>query len=145
MKNCVICKQEKNLSDFNKKNNSKDGLQPHCKECSRQKSRDYYQSNLDKHKKITTARKKKVIDENRKILYEHYLNNPCIDCGEKDPMVLELDHLHDKDRAVSQAVGRGWCKQRVLDEMAKCVVRCANCHRRKTARDQGWYKDFLGM
>jgi len=143
MRRCVICKQEKEEDCFNKKSNRKDGLQIHCKDCSREKSRNYYYSNQEKHKAITSERKKKVIAQNRKLVYEHYLANPCVDCGESDPVVLELDHLRDKDMAVSQAAASGWSKQRLLDEIAKCEVRCANCHRRKTAKDQGWYKDLI--
>jgi hypothetical protein len=144
MRRCVICKQEKDESEYNKKSNSKDGLQIHCRECNRAKSRDYYQANQEKHKTVAVERKKKVIAENRKLVFDHYLANPCVDCGETDPVVLELDHLRDKDMPVSQAAHRGWSKKRLLDEIAKCEVRCANCHRRKTAKDQGWYKNLLG-
>jgi hypothetical protein len=144
MKKCTKCHIEKDVSEFNKNKSKKDGLQTLCKECGREKSKSYYKDNHDKHIKEIGKRKKKVVNENRKILYEHYLANPCVDCGETDIYTLELDHQRDKDMAVSKAVGRGWCKQRLLDEIAKCVVRCANCHRKKTGKEQGWYKDLMG-
>jgi hypothetical protein len=34
-------------------------------------------------------------------------------------------------------VGR-YAKQRILDEIAKCDLVCANCHRLRTARKQNW-------
>ena len=144
MKRCTKCKEEKALEFFNKNKGKKDGLQTMCKDCSRSRSKKYYKDNHAKQIVEVGKRKKKVIAENRRILYEHYLANPCIDCGETDVYALELDHTRDKDLAVSQAVGRGWSKERLLDEIAKCVVRCASCHRKKTGKEQGWYKDFLG-
>lgn len=143
MKKCSSCKIEKEENEFGFKNKAFGRLQPFCKECNKVKSKEYYNSNREEHKRETIKRKKKVIFENRKLLYDYYSSHPCIDCGEKDPMVLELDHIKDKDMAVSKAVGRGWSKERILAEIAKCEVRCANCHRRKTAKQQGWYKEFL--
>jgi hypothetical protein len=143
MKKCSRCQIEKPIDCFNKNKTKKDGFQTMCKECSRAKSRKYYYDNHDKHIGEVGKRKKKVILENRKMLFEFYKTHPCIDCGESDPLVLELDHLRDKDECVSRAVGTGWSKERIIKEINKCVVRCANCHRRKTAKDQGWYKDLM--
>lgn len=59
--------------------------------------------------------------------------NPCVDCGEADPIVLEFDHVRGtKSFNIGDAsrLGVGW--QRLRDEIAKCDVRCANCHRRRT-------------
>lgn len=80
-------------------------------------------------------------DENRRLLLDHLLHHPCVDCGEKDPVVLEFDH---RDRATKHwtvtglALHKPW--RRVLAEMAKCDVRCAACHRRRTATQFGWSK-----
>ena len=63
----------------------------------------------------------------------------CADCGEKDPVVLEFDHVRDKEKDVSLLLAGGYSLERILKEIDKCVIRCANCHRRKTAKDQNWY------
>jgi hypothetical protein len=41
--------------------------------------------------------------------------------------------------AVGQLVGRRWGWETIEAEIAKCEVRCANCHRRKTALEWDWY------
>jgi hypothetical protein len=56
--------------------------------------------------------------------------------------VLEFDHLRDKEFTIGQALPyRNW--QSILDEIAKCDVVCANCHRRRTARRKGSPRVFL--
>jgi 5-methylcytosine-specific restriction endonuclease McrA len=99
---------------------------------------------------MTTALKKKANKQQkrkelRQAVYEYYLQHPCVDCGESDPIVLEFDHIRDKKISISEAMQRRWSKKKVLDEIDKCEVRCANCHRRKTARDQGWYSDLQAV
>jgi hypothetical protein len=75
--------------------------------------------------------------EIRSFITNHLAENHCVDCGESDPVVLEFDHQRDKDFAISKAVPMRIGKKRLAAEIAKCVVRCANCHRRKTYRERG--------
>lgn len=60
----------------------------------------------------------------------------CARCGIDDPRVLDFHHANadEKTLAVSVLVARAsW--QAVLDEVALCVVLCANCHRIVHAED----------
>ena len=60
-------------------------------------------------------------------------SQPCADCGGTFPYyVMDFDHVgDDKSALVSKLVNYG-ATQRLLDEMAKCEVVCANCHRIRT-------------
>jgi hypothetical protein len=62
-----------------------------------------------------------------------------VDCGETDPVVLEFDHVRDKLKDIGYMVTVGFSWSAIQLEIEKCEVRCANCHRRKTARVQGIY------
>ncbi len=67
-------------------------------------------------------------------LFEYLSNNPCVDCGEKDPIVLEFDHRDTKQKfkIIAKMLSGHYAWSSVLKEVNKCDVRCANCHRRKT-------------
>jgi hypothetical protein len=56
----------------------------------------------------------------------------CVDCGERDMLVLEFDHAGTKRGQISSMV---WnvSLQTLVREIAECEVRCCNCHRRTTA------------
>lgn len=138
-KQCTICKEIKLLSEYNKKSSSKDGLQNHCKECNRKKSREYYHNNREKHKNITGLRRDKKLLENQIYVFNYLQSHPCVDCGESNPIVLEFDHLYDKQTSICVAVRNGWSLKRLKKEIAKCEVRCANCHRLTTAKDFNWF------
>ena len=69
---------------------------------------------------------------------DYLADHPCVDCGEGDSRVLEFDHLHDKEALVSALAAWGAPRARLETEIARCEVRCANCHRRVTARRAGW-------
>lgn len=58
----------------------------------------------------------------------------CIDCGfNSHPAALAFDHLDPSKKSFKIGSGfitRNW--EKVLAEIAKCVVRCCNCHAIKT-------------
>jgi hypothetical protein len=55
----------------------------------------------------------------------------CEDCGQDHPATLEFHHLNPtkKDFNVSRLIAQSTSLRRLKEEMAKCVVLCANCHR----------------
>lgn len=63
-------------------------------------------------------------------LLREKIRRGCRDCHEHDPVVLDWHHLAEKEMDISQAVHR-WGQARMAREIAKCIVLCANCHRRQ--------------
>jgi hypothetical protein len=58
-------------------------------------------------------------------------SSKCFCCPENCKVCLEFHHKYGKDYSVSQMVNNGYCsKNHVLAEIKKCVVVCANCHRK---------------
>ena len=47
-------------------------------------------------------------------------------------MVLEFDHVTDKTDAVTVMAANGVSIDKLASEIEKCVIRCSNCHVRKT-------------
>ncbi len=54
----------------------------------------------------------------------------CERCDEAAPECLHFHHVdaREKDLELSSAISQGWSKERILGEIAKCIVLCANCH-----------------
>lgn len=59
---------------------------------------------------------------------------PCTDCGVKYlPCVMDFDHINDdKEFNVSHLVSECAKTEKILTEVAKCELVCANCHRMRT-------------
>lgn len=90
--------------------------------------------------------KDKTREAARQVVREHLAANPCADCGESDPVVLEFDHIDPEKKQfnVSNAVRSGCVSlDRIKRDILNCVVRCANCHRRRTAQQFGWFSKEL--
>ena len=70
----------------------------------------------------------------------HKAHHGCQDCGEKDPEVLDLDHVRGRKlMEVSRMVNNDLSIERINDELDKCDVVCANCHRRRGMARRGGY------
>ena len=142
MKKCTICKQDKNLTCFNKNKSRKDGLNTICRKCSNARSRQYYQDNKKKHKQVVMKRTKQQRKKNQEFILEYLSKNYCIDCQENDIRVLEFDHLpqFQKKENISTLVRNGYSIETIKKEISKCEVVCANCHRIRTHKSQGSYR-----
>lgn len=142
MKECTRCKQFKDPSEFSKKKTTKDGLQHVCKECHSAYIKQHYSNNKTYYKEKAHSRNAEIRVENLQFVIDYLKEHPCVDCGEKDPQVLEFDHVRDKFKAISRLVSQYASLSKIQEEMNKCEVRCCNCHRRKTIKQLGWYRDI---
>ncbi len=111
-----------------------------CGSCRKQYNAEYYQRTKNRHNPGRYARRQRdraVVKQN---VIDYLLSHPCVDCGETDIVVLEFDHQRDKAMDVWRLVSRAYRWSRILEEIEKCDVVCANDHRRRTARSFGWAK-----
>lgn len=118
----------------------------HCKDCSRKYIQNHYKNNLDYYIKKALKRNSMIKSRSYKFLGPYLLNHPCIDCGEKNILVLEFDHKDRKmkDGEISLIIQKGATLDKLIAEVEKCEIRCANCHRIKTAHENNsWKIKFL--
>ncbi len=142
-KRCNACGEVKSLDDFHRARKARDGRQHNCKVCNiainKQWYRDHPEVRPDRMDEYARQRHRR----NHRRLFDYLLEHPCVDCGENDPVVLEFDHLRDKVKNVSAMMGHPWWK--VVAEIAKCEVVCANCHRRRTVARLGGLRYLLAQ
>lgn len=113
-KPCSKCGERKPLEAFH--SDGKGGKRANCSTC---KNADNAVWNAGQ-----KAKTKKLIADARSV--------GCLICGETDQVVLDFHHRGNvkKDDHVMRMAGRRISIERVRAELDKCVVLCANCHRR---------------
>ena len=131
---CRLCGEMKTADEFPRRSRTSQYLQSWCKACfSKYKAERHVR--LHEREMIRIRRNQKVyVARNVELVREYLETHPCVDCGETDPTVLDFDHLRDKEYDVSRLVYSGHPWERILREIAKCQVRCANDHRRATRK-----------
>ena len=94
----------------------------------------------EKHLQQVNERKQEARQFARDYVYNYLLTHPCVECGESDVRVLEFHHVGDKDMAVAAMVSAGYSVERIQREINACKVLCANCHRKITVEERGWFR-----
>lgn len=148
MKYCNGCKKDKYLSDFGNHSKRKDGKQVRCKECRNTYQKSWYKSDSTIQKTRVKEGRNSLKKLGRALVYTYLQNHPCVDCGESDLRVLEFDHRNPKDKYknISYLLGQGRSLEILKKEIVKCDVRCANCHRKKTANSYNWIRlDYMSV
>jgi len=114
-------------TDFYPQSNGRDGLEAICKTCWANKN-------------ATDKATRNILQ--RDYVAEYLRTHHCKVCGESDPAILEFDHIvpEDKEYSISNLCSQsGLHLQVLIDEIAKCWVLCANCHRKVTALERGYW------
>lgn len=55
----------------------------------------------------------------------------CVDCGESDPICLDFHHRSPIDKLFEVPRNTGFSLKQVQEEIEKCDLVCANCHRKR--------------
>ncbi len=142
MATCTACGENKEPEAFPFKNAAAGLRHRKCKACMAAYGRGHYARN----RQVYITRNVENMRLRRRVLkqkvWEYLVAHGCVDCGETDPVVLEFDHV---DPATKKSeiywltqCGYGWTC--ISAEINKCQVRCANCHRRRTAEQFSWQK-----
>lgn len=140
MKQCAHCKQFKDEEEFAWHNKILKVRQKQCRDCMREFNRATYEKQGSERTEKLKQYNRLRIEAAQDFVWNYLATHPCVECGETDPRVLEFDHVSGgKKKNISDMVRGGHGIESIAAEIAKCEVRCANCHRRKTHTERGWY------
>lgn len=117
--NYSFCKSCRQLLDGRKKTEPKTSTA----------KRRYY----EKHKAVCIARSKERFVKARALL-NALKDRPCLDCGRRfPPCAMDFDHRDGEEKRYVPARLKGASTETIMNEVAKCDVVCACCHRVRTA------------
>lgn len=102
-----------------------------CRACQKVRQRTWYEANRAQHIANASAISTAARQRQRELLAS-IKARPCVDCDRQyPPHVMQFDHLGDKHFTISKMIGV-YSDARLLAEVAKCEVVCANCHCERT-------------
>jgi hypothetical protein len=93
----------------------------------------WYQEHKEEEVRKARARNIEYIKRNVEYITNLKENTPCKDCGQQYPYyVMHFDHLKDKMGHVATLARSPVSFKRLLIEISKCEIVCANCHAERT-------------
>jgi hypothetical protein len=97
------------VSDFAWRRKATGQRDNYCRPCRAAYKSAHYAAHRKRYVANATHRKKALIAERITYLVNFLAQRPCSDCGERDPLVLEFDHLGDKNFNISKGLrDRAW-------------------------------------
>lgn len=136
---CSRCLASKPVTEFAMKNRVTESRSSYCRDCQRASSRAHYRRNTLSYLERARAQRQRHRRENHDLVMSYLAKHSCVDCGESDPVVLDFDHVDPASKSdnVSRLMSTA-SPGVLLREIVKCQVRCANCHRMRTAMQFSW-------
>ena len=135
-KRCPHCGIVKPTSEYGVNRTRKDGLSGYCKSCSRELykhyKKTYFERHPDAHRNAYHKHRESALKTSKTYRASRLdllwsLKTPCVKCGETRKCSIHFHHIVPDNKSVnlsSPSIG----KERILEEVKKCVCLCANCH-----------------
>jgi hypothetical protein len=141
-KTCQRCHQVLPVESFFRRRSGSRLYQGYCKRCQARLVNERYHNNptyRESQLRYFAQRRKRLSRSLRERIREFFGAHPCVDCGATDPCILTFDHVRGSKLCnVSKLVAKIQPWSLVSAEMNKCVVRCFNCHMKKTRSERKW-------
>lgn len=91
---------------------------------------EHYQKNKQKMIEKASINNKIAKERNKQFIDNYLSTHSCVDCGNSNIVVLEFDHItNNKKLDISRMRSQSYSLKAIQEEINKCEVRCANCHR----------------
>lgn len=142
MKVCFMCKILKPKEEFYKKSDHSTGYSTYCKICASKMQKESYAKNREHH--LERARQWRKEPHNNILEYARHKThlqlgieaiteakkNGCSICGyNKCIAALDFHHTNDSPKKTAVSKMRNHNISKLKEEISKCIVVCANCHR----------------
>lgn len=122
---CSKCQQHKSFDDFYKWKVTSNSYMPECKECHKQRQREFRKNNKAHYNAWQKARRLRL--KEAAIIY---MGNKCFDCQIQYPSyIYDFHHLDGNTKEFNPGEGFNKTEEQLYNELDKCVMLCANCHR----------------
>ncbi len=140
LKHCGACGKDKDPElDFTKNRSEPDGLNHTCKGCHRVRVNKHYEQNPE-----YSGEKARTRSDRLKETIRLMKGKPCMDCGGSfNSWQMDFDHRdpNEKECHISRMAALGVSLERLEEEVKKCDLVCANCHRNRT-HERGYSSSF---
>lgn len=121
---CSQCKKEKPIEEFAHNKAKKDGRNNVCKACFKEYRDKHYQEHKDYYKRKASDYRIKA----REALNKYKEGLKCSVCGESRWWLLDFHHTNPQEKE-KEVVNLIQSPRKLKEELKKCIVLCANCHR----------------
>jgi hypothetical protein len=107
------------------------------KEKRKQYRKEYYERTKEESQKYYFENKEKYRERNRasrgrndEFINQYKLENGCSKCGyNKHHSAIDFHHIEEKSENISRMAKDSYSIKKISEEMSKCILLCANCHR----------------
>ncbi|CAN5491958.1 hypothetical protein BH23ACT9_BH23ACT9_25270 [soil metagenome] len=129
---CTGCGQPQSAAAFGWRDRVAGRRRRRCRDCDGAYQRRWYAANAEAHRARARERRRARREVNAEIIAAAKAV-PCTDCGQRyETEQMDFDHVRGTKRFDIGAMRAIASRRTLLDEIAKCDVVCANCHRMRT-------------